>query len=345
MVAAAMTVERRSAGPVTEDEAGTRLDRWLAAKLAGLSRARIAALIKDGKATGADGAAVDATNYRVQEGERFTLTVPPAESAVPQPEDIPLTIVFEDRDVIVVDKPAGLVVHPAAGNHAGTLVNALLRHCGDSLSGIGGVRRPGIVHRLDKDTSGLMVVAKNDAAHQALVAGFATRAIKRTYQALVWGVPEPEAGRIEGAIGRSARDRKKMAVVARGGRAAATNYRVLETFGADAKGRGALALVECSLESGRTHQIRVHMSHLGHPVVGDPSYGKPPAATMKALPLAVRQAVTNLSRQFLHAAALEFVHPRTGKARRFVSRLPLELGAIVSIYRTDIRKDAQQGRR
>ena len=309
-------------GPARREDAGARLDRWLADGLPALSRARLKALILDGRVAAVGGAIADPA-YRVKAGERFTVRVPEAVTAHPAPEDIPLDVVFEDDAVIVVNKPAGLVVHPAAGNPTGTLVNALLRHCGDSLSGVGGVKRPGIVHRLDKDTSGLMIAAKNDAAHRALVADFAARRISRTYTALVWGVPAPASGTIEGAIGRSPANRKKMAVVARGGRAARTHYAVQRSFGT------ATALVACRLDSGRTHQIRVHLAHAGTPVVGDPVYGRAPAARLGELAPEARAAIAGLGRQFLHAGALEFRHPVSGETLRFTQDLPLELAYII----------------
>ena len=309
-------------GPARREDAGARLDKWLADGLPALSRARLKALILDGRVAAGAGAIADPA-YRVKAGERFTVRVPEAAPANPAPEDILLDVVFEDDAVIVVNKPAGLVVHPAPGNRTGTLVNALLRHCGESLSGIGGVKRPGIVHRLDKDTSGLMVAAKNNAAHHALVADFAARRIKRTYTTLVWGVPRPRSGVIEGAIGRSPSNRKKMAVLSRGGRQARTRYSVLQSFGT------AAALVACWLDSGRTHQIRVHLAHAGHPVVGDAVYGRAPAGRLRELAPQARAATAGLGRQFLHAGALEFRHPDSGKALRFTQDLPLELAYII----------------
>lgn len=303
------------AGPlhytVPEDAAGERLDKALAAGLPGLSRSRVQALLDQGQVR-ADGRVVTDAKLKVRAGQRFEVVVPEAEPAEPEAQDIPLAVVYEDADVLVLDKPAGLVVHPAAGNADGTLVNALLAHCGDSLSGIGGVRRPGIVHRLDKDTSGLMVVAKNDRAHHGLTEQFADRSLSRTYLALVWGVPTPKQGRIEGAIGRSAADRKKMAVVDHGGKPAATRYRVVRSFGL------AAALVECTLETGRTHQIRVHMTHIGHPLVGDPLYGRGRAGRAggkhaSSLPEPVREKLVGFPRQALHATALTFRHPGNGE--------------------------------
>ena len=278
---------------VPPESGGQRLDKALAAGLPGLSRSRVQALLEQGCVRDGSGRAVTDPSMKVKPGQTFDVFIPEAEPAQPEAQDIPLDVVYEDEDVLVIDKPAGMVVHPAAGNPDGTLVNALLAHCGDSLSGIGGVRRPGIVHRLDKDTSGLMVVAKNDRAHHALTEQFSGRTLSRTYRALVWGVPSPREGRIEGNIGRSSTDRKKMAVVTGGGKHAATRYRVVRSFGT------ALALVECTLETGRTHQIRVHAQHIGHPVAGDDKYGD--AEVNRRL----REQV-GLRRLFLHAASLEF---------------------------------------
>ena len=257
--------------PVPEDKAGARLDRVLADALPALSRTRLKGLIAAGHVRrrgrsrgGIGGTPPLAADTRVRTGEVFAVAVPAAAPAAPAAQPMKLSVVYEDDDIIVVDKPAGLVVHPAPGNPDRTLVNALIAHCGDSLSGIGGIARPGIVHRLDKDTSGLMVVAKNDAAHHSLARQLAERRIERVYDAVVWGVPSPRRGTITGNIGRSPANRKKMAVVPKGGKAALTRYAVTRTFGALA------SLVECRLASGRTHQIRVHMAAIGHPVNGDP---------------------------------------------------------------------------
>ncbi len=312
--------------PVVADEAGTRLDRWLALHVAGQSRARLKALIQEGRVLVENGATVTDPSQGVKPGQRFVVTVPAPEPATPLAEKIPLVVVYEDDDVIVIDKPAGLVVHPAPGNSSGTLVNALLEHCGDSLSGIGGVRRPGIVHRLDKDTSGLLVVAKTDVAHRALVEDFSTRRVQRVYQAVVWGVPKSTAGTIETNIGRSNRDRKKMAVVRDSGRVALTRYKVIEAFG------DLAALVECRLGTGRTHQIRVHLAHLGHPLVGDATYGKAPLAKLRHWPGA-KNAADSLNRQALHAGMLGFRHPTRGEDLSFSSALPLELDRLISTLR------------
>ena len=303
---------------VADAARGTRLDRWLAAIHPDLSRARVQALIAAGLVA-VDGTTLRTASYRVKPGERITLTVPPAAEAAPLAQAIPLAIVYEDADVIVVDKPAGLVVHPAAGNPDRTLVNALLYHCGASLTGVGGVKRPGIVHRLDKDTSGLIVAAKNEPAHHALVAQFAARTIERHYVAIVWGVPTPSAGRIEGNIGRSPHHRKKMALLARGGRAAATRYKVVRILD-----RGVASVVECRLETGRTHQIRVHLSARGYPVVGDPTYGRTPRR------LSVhRRTELAFARQALHAASLGFDHPRSGERLRIASELPQDMRELI----------------
>ncbi|MFN9357232.1 MAG: RluA family pseudouridine synthase, partial [Alphaproteobacteria bacterium] len=242
-------------------------------------------------------------------GQQVELVVPAPAPATPQGEDIPLDIVFEDKHVIVIDKQAGLVVHPAAGNREGTLVNALIAHCGNTLPGIGGELRPGIVHRIDKDTTGLMVVAKTEKAHTSLGKQFAAHAVTRVYKALVWGVPRLLAGTIDADLGRSPLNRQKVAVLRIGGKAARTHYKVVETFGATA------ALVECRLETGRTHQVRVHMAHLGHPLIGDPVYGRPRSIPGLAL---------DIGRQALHAAVLGFHHPGLDKPVLFESELPAD---------------------
>jgi 23S rRNA pseudouridine1911/1915/1917 synthase len=305
---------------ISPDVAGQRLDKALALVLAGkkpaLSRARVQALIQEGLVT-RDGKPVAAGNRKVKEDEIYVVRLPEPQPAKPVAQNIPLAILYEDRDLLVIDKPAGMVAHPAPGNREGTLVNALLAHCGASLSGIGGVARPGIVHRLDKDTSGLMVVAKNDAAHQALSEQFSDRSLSRTYHALVWGEPVPRVGTIEAPIGRHARDRKKMAVTAKG-KLALTKYRVLEVF-------KTTSLVECTLMTGRTHQIRVHLAHRKHPVVGDPVYGKkrPPTKDKRTALL------YEFPRQALHAVELQFKHPRTGKAMRFASEVPKDMAKLL----------------
>ena len=268
--------------PVSAEENGLRLDKWLSARLPHLSRTRVKGLIDDGRVRTTAQTITDAS-ARVKPGQSFTVAVPPDRPADPQPQAMELAVAYEDDDLIVVDKPAGLVVHPAPGSPDHTLVNALLAHCGESLSGIGGVKRPGIVHRIDKDTSGLLVVAKNDRAHHGLAEQFAVHSLERVYRALVWGVPLPAQGEIAGAIGRSSQDRKKMAVVSHGGKPALTRYRVLRSFAG-----GAVSLVECRLATGRTHQIRVHMTAIGHPLVGDQTYGRSRAAKMKAVRAARR---------------------------------------------------------
>ncbi len=306
-------------------DAGARLDILLAARLPALSRSRIQALIKAGHVS--EGArTITEASHRVKPGQSFAIFVPESGPAAPQGEAIPLVILHEDEHLIVIDKPAGLVVHPAPGNATGTLVNALIAHCGDSLAGIGGVRRPGIVHRLDKDTSGVMVVAKTDAAYAGLQAQFATRTIERAYAALAWGVPQPRAGEISGAIGRSPRNRKKMAVVTRGGKPALTRYRVTRTVGG-----GAASLLECRLETGRTHQIRVHLASRGHAILGDPLYGTARPAAVKRLNPETREAVTAFPRQALHAATLGFVHPGSGRSMAFRSEIPSDISMLLEI--------------
>jgi len=302
--------------------AGVRLDRALAVALPDLSRSRLKALIEGGTVRMGSQVVRDPA-AKTKSGEVVTVVVPSPAAAAPAAQALPLDIVFEDEHLIVVDKPAGLVVHPAAGNPDRTLVNALLAHCGPSLAGIGGVARPGIVHRLDKDTSGLLVIAKTEAAHAGLAAQFAAHSIERAYQALVRGLPRPAAGTITGAIGRSPKNRKKMAVLARGGRPATTHYRTLRRFGPN--DRPLAALVECTLETGRTHQIRVHLAHSGHAVLGDPLYGR---GAFKDHELT--EAVKNLGRQALHAVRLGFRHPENGEVLRFSSKLPADFVTLFS---------------
>ena len=305
---------------ITESAAQGRIDKVLAAAAPDLSRARLQALIAEGRVSSDAGPVTD-PSARAQPG-RYRITIPPPAPADPLAEAIPLTVLFEDAHLIVVDKPAGMAVHPAPGSERGTLVNALLHHCGDSLSGVGGVARPGIVHRIDKDTSGVMVAAKTDAAHQGLAALFATHDIDRAYVALTRGAPPARRGTIEGAIARSVHDRKKMALVKTGGRAAVTHYVVERIFGPEA--RPLAARLACRLETGRTHQIRVHLASKGCPCLGDPLYGSGPPAEP------VRRAIAEagLARQALHAAVLGFRHPVTGEALRFQSPLPPDMAQL-----------------
>lgn len=300
---------------VTAHYAGQRTDRVLAACFPDLSRSRIRNLIDDGRLQ-RNGTLLKEPAEPAREGAVLTLDIPAAAPATPLGEDIPFPILFEDNDLIVLDKPAGLVVHPAPGNETGTLVNALIAHCGDSLAGIGGERRPGIVHRLDKDTSGLMVVAKTELAHHALSEDFAARRIDRAYRALCWGVPSPAKGEYAGNIGRDKRDRKRMALVGKGGKEALTRYTVLRPFGVYA------ALVECRLATGRTHQIRVHFSAHAHPLIGDPLYLRRVPAVAKLCPRDARDSALDFPRQALHAARLGFTHPRTGESLLFETDPP-----------------------
>ncbi len=315
-----------------EADQGVRLDRFLAASMPELSRSRVRELIKDGQVRGTSGT-IKEPDYRVKPAEVFSVSLPEAVPAAPQPEVIALPILYEDEALIVIDKPAGLVVHPAAGNWTGTLVNALIAHCGDSLSGIGGIKRPGIVHRLDKDTSGVMVVAKTDAAHRGLAQQFADHGrvsgLDRRYHALVWGAPRAQKGTITGNIGRHVTNRLKMAVVARGGKPAVTTYRVMERFGAEKTGGAIASLLECRLETGRTHQIRVHLAHVGHPVIGDPVYGVGYRSKTRALSETRRFAIISLKRQALHAAVLGFHHPITGLPMQFQSELPEDMRGTI----------------
>lgn len=318
--------------------AGMRLDQWLAAELGpDLSRSRVQALIRQG-AVRVGGRVVAESKSKLAGGEAVTVDLPEPEPAEPLGEAIPLDILHEDDQLIVVNKPAGLVVHPGAGNWTGTLVNALIHHCGDSLSGIGGVRRPGIVHRLDKETSGVMVVAKTDQAHRALSEAFAdhgrTGDLERAYQALVWGEPQRATGTIDAPLGRAA-DRVRRAVVSEDrpdARHALTRYRVEERFGADGAAAAA-SLVECRLETGRTHQIRVHMAHIGHPLVGDRDYGQAFRTKANRLPPPVREAAMAFPRQALHARLLAFRHPATHMPMRFEAPMPGDMDSLVRCFR------------
>ncbi len=311
----------------TIDAPGVRLDKALAAAFPSLSRARLQALLAEG-AIRRDGQPVSNASAKAQSG-LYAVILPPVLAATPQPEAIPLTVLFEDADLIVIDKPAGMAAHPAPGTPSGTLVNALLAHCGDSLSGIGGVARPGIVHRLDKDTSGVMVAAKSDRAHAGLSALLATHDIERTYIALTRGAPSPAKDRIQTQIGRSSSDRKKMAVLRSGGREAITDYVVEQAYGLPAKPTGApmAARVACTLHTGRTHQIRVHMASKGSPILGDATYG----SGSPALPVRAAIAEAGLTRQALHAAVLGFVHPVTGQSLRFETALPPDMAALEAL--------------
>lgn len=307
---------------------GARLDKAVADAIEGLSRSRAKSLIEDGALT-LQGRALTDPGFRVTGGEEFTIQIPPAEDDTPEPENIPIDIVYEDDDVIVINKPAGLVVHPAVGNRTGTLVNALLYHCGDTLSGINGVKRPGIVHRLDKDTTGLMIAAKNDHAHAHLAEQLSSRTLSRVYLALTLGIPTPPLGTIAQAIGRHPSNRLKMSSMSRQGREAITHYTVRERF------RETLALVECRLETGRTHQIRVHMDHIRHPLIGDTLYGPQPTAVAGSLRRAgyddaVIETVKNFPRQALHARAIQFIHPSTDEEMSFEADLPDDFSSLIS---------------
>lgn len=319
---------------VPDGEAG-RLDKVLAALANGLSRSRLQGLIDDG-AVMVNDAPPAAASMKVKAGDVLSVLVPPPVDAAPKPENIPLDIVYEDDDLLVINKPAGLVVHPGAGNWDGTLVNALLYHCKDSLSGIGGVLRPGIVHRLDKETSGLMVVAKNDRAHKGLSEQLADRSLSRTYHALVWRVPSIVKGKIDMPIGRHPTNRLKMAVRpsnAQGAREAVTHYLREEAI-AD-----IISLMRCDLETGRTHQIRVHMQHLGHPLLGDPFYGLPAQEQRSFLKKAgadddVMDSVLNFPRQALHAAEIRFIHPVLDEEMSFSADWPEDMQSLFNLLKT-----------
>ncbi len=329
--------ESRRTAQAGDDHAGWRLDRFLAAALPDFSRARLQQLLaaeavslgtKDQKHV-----TIKDPNHRVKPGDQYSVSVPPTASATPKGEDIPLDVVYEDKDLIVINKPAGLVVHPAAGNPDGTLVNALIAHCGEKNLAIGGEARPGIVHRLDKDTSGLLVAAKNERAMTSLAKQFANHTIERAYNAIVWGSPRDSTGLIESQIGRSQFDRKRMAVLRAGGKTARTRYKVMEKFGP--KERPFASLIECRLETGRTHQIRVHLTHLGHPLIGDPQYGRNRTAPRAKSPEETRAftAAASFSRQALHAFVLGFQHPSLHKTLRFEAPWPADFAELVEALR------------
>lgn len=354
-----MQGEQSEVVKIPPERSGDRLDRVLASAIESLSRTRLKALILAGAVT-ISGRTILDPGHRVNAGEIVEILVPKAEDPAPEGENIPLNVVFEDADLIVIDKPAGLVVHPAPGNATGTLVNALISHCGNSLSGIGGVKRPGIVHRLDKDTSGLLVVAKNDRAHKHLSAQFAdhgrTGPLQRGYLAFVWGIPQRPKGTIDAPLARHPHAREKMAVRA-GGREAITHWQVLEkyngpdgatgkaapgaraskksrpadaakTLAASAPGKGAVSLIECRLETGRTHQIRVHLAHLGHPLLGDVTYGPGHKTKSTLLAPEAQASLAALGRQALHAYLLAFEHPSSGEMLEFRSELPADLARL-----------------
>jgi 23S rRNA pseudouridine1911/1915/1917 synthase len=325
---------------VGPEAAGRRLDQWLAEQLApDLSRSRIKGLIEVG-AVSVNGASAAEAKLKLKNQDKIAVLLPEPEPAEPEPEDIPLDILFEDKDVIVINKPAGLVVHPGNGNWTGTLVNALIHHCADTLSGIGGVKRPGIVHRLDKDTTGVMVVAKNDHAHRVLAEAFAdhgrTGGLERAYLALVWGAPERVTGTIDAPLGRSHKDRTRQAVVNENrndARHAVTHYEVLERFGIEKSGDAVASLIECRLETGRTHQIRVHMAHIGHPLIGDAEYGAAFKTKANRLPEPLKSKVQTFGRQALHAGLLVFEHPETGNLMDFEAELPDDMEQLVEGFR------------
>ena len=334
---------------VAEADAGERLDKLIAAHISALSRARVQGLMREGQVR-LGGAVVSEPGRRVKAGDAIEIAIPPAEPAEPAAEDIPLTIVYEDDEVIVIDKPAGLTVHPAPGHPTGTLVNALIAHCGASLSGIGGVRRPGIVHRLDKDTTGLMVVAKTDRAHQSLAAQFASHGadgrLERGYRAFVWGGPERSRGVIDAPLGRSTHNRTKMAVVPEAaGRRAVTHFELLASYGLAGDGPVASQMA-LTLETGRTHQVRVHLAHIGLPILGDDTYGAGFKSRAKLLGPQGQEALAALARQALHAAVLAFEHPVRRKKLRFTSELPADMARLERCLRalkSDAAKPSSRG--
>lgn len=311
---------------VPESDAGQRLDKWLVSQLPEMSRAQLQRLIAEEQVT-VNGEVYASASGKLKQGDQLLVRIPEAKPSELEPVDLQLDILFEDEHLAVINKPAGLTVHPAPGESGPTLVHGILHHCGDSLSGIGGVQRPGIVHRLDKDTSGAILIAKHDAAHQHLAAQLQDRSLSRTYHALVYGMPQPLEGVIEGDIGRHPKNRKKMAVVEKNGKPARTHYKVLELFGTE------IALVECKLETGRTHQIRVHLTHIGNGLLGDPAYGKP----RKLVSPELQERVKSFKRQALHAVKLAFLHPISGERVQceapYAPEVEALLGALSNHYK------------
>ncbi|MCF4099714.1 RluA family pseudouridine synthase [Maritalea mediterranea] len=327
---------------VPPEWSGKRLDVVVAHFAEEISRSRCQDLIRQ-KTLTIDGATISEPKYRVKQDQQICLTLPQPIDAVPAAQQMELDVLFEDDALIVVNKAANMVVHPAPGSEEGTLVNALLHHCGDSLSGIGGVKRPGIVHRLDKDTTGVMVVAKTEQAHNHLAAQFAdhgrTGPLEREYLALVWGEPRPDKGKIETLIGRDPKNRIKQAVLKSGGRNAITHFKLDQVFGGH---KWTVSRVKCRLETGRTHQIRVHMAHLGHPLLGDAAYGAGVDSKKRNLPMPAQMALKGLNRQALHAALLGFEHPTSGEKMRFTAPLPEDMQELENALSAENEGDFSQ---
>ncbi|MCP4395092.1 MAG: RluA family pseudouridine synthase [Alphaproteobacteria bacterium] len=308
---------------VTKTNSGFRIDKFLSRELSDMSRSRLKALIEEGCVI-YNGEVTTAPSTKIKDGHEIKITIPEATPANPIAQDIPLDILYEDEHLIVVNKPVGMVVHPAPGSYDGTLVNALLHHCKDDLSGIGGVKRPGIVHRIDKDTSGILVSAKHDVAHNGLAEQFADHSIDRLYDAIIWGLPSPARGEINAPIGRDPKNRLKMAIAERGGKEAITHYKLLKTFA------GCVSLVECSLETGRTHQIRVHFSSIGHHLVGDKIYeGNKKTFTSRIESRESREVLRKFHRQALHAKHLGFIHPITKEKLSFTAPMPDDMAELI----------------
>jgi 23S rRNA pseudouridine1911/1915/1917 synthase len=322
-----MTTEKHILS-VGESDKGLRLDKFIATKVPDISRTRIKTIIENGNVL-LSGQNITDSAYRVKSGDEIEMEVPEAvDSDMRANEEIKLNIVYEDDEFLVIDKQAGLTVHPGAGNHDETMANALMAYCGDTLSGVGGVARPGIVHRLDKDTSGLILVAKTDRAHTSLSEQIAERTAQRSYLAVVWGVPKPHVGTFESNIARNPKNRLKMSIVEEGGRVAITHYTVKKIYGV-----GLASLVECRLQTGRTHQIRLHMSEAGHPLIGDPLYGRRNSNNLKTLPEALRQYLQHFKRQALHSYKLGVEHPVTDDYIELKSELPEDISQLIKLLK------------